>query len=111
MRSSITREEFASAVVSTILSIHHLYREVDRLITGLREQLAEEPNSLTVLAGAFGKAGKDQTCRIIRNEYGALFTQAIDQDDEGDEDEDEIEDEGDEREEELNNKPRRGIPV
>jgi len=111
MSNAITREEFASAVASAISSIHHLYREVDRLITGLRDRLAEEPNSLAFLAGAFSKAGRDQTRRIIRNEYGALFTPAIGDDDEVDEDEDEIEDEGDEPEEELNHKPRKGIPA
>ncbi|WP_348263275.1 hypothetical protein P8935_01660 [Telmatobacter sp. DSM 110680] len=111
MSNTITREEFASAVASTIASTHHLYREVDRLITGLRDRLAEEPNSLAFLAGVFGKAGRDQTRRIIRNEYGALFSPAIGEDDEGDEDEDEIEDEGDEPEEELDHKPLKGIPA
>src|ERR1035441_6417369 len=57
MSNSITREEFASAVASTITSVHHLYREVDRLITGLRDRLVEEPDSLPFLAGVFSKAG------------------------------------------------------
>jgi hypothetical protein len=111
MSSAVTREDFASAVASAISSIHHLYREVDRLITGLRDRLAEEPDSLALLGGVFSKAGRDQTRRIIRNEYGALFAPEIGEDDEADEDEDEIEDEGDEPEEGVNLKPRKGTPV
>jgi hypothetical protein len=111
MSNTITREEFASAVGSTISSIHHLYREVDRLITGLRDRLVEEPDSLSFLVGVFSKAGPSQTRRIIRNEYGALFAPIIGEDDDGDEDEGEIEDDGDEAEEELNHKSRKGTPA
>jgi len=108
MSSTITREEFASAVASAITSVHHLYREVDRLITGLCAQLAEEPDSLVLLPGVFRKAGPSQTRRIIRNEYGLLFTFKIGEDDDGDEDEDDVEDDGDEPEEGLNHKPQKG---
>lgn len=111
MSNTITREEFASAVASAISSIHHLYREVDRLITGLRERLVEEADPLSFLVGVFSKAGPSQTRRIIRNEYGALFAPISGEDDDGDEDEDEVEDEGDEPEEELNHKPRKGTPA
>jgi hypothetical protein len=111
MSNTITREEFASAVGSTISSIHHLYREVDRLITGLRERLVEGPDSFSFLVGIFGKAGTNQTRRIIRNEYSALFAPIIGEDDDGDEDEDEVEDDGDEPEEELNHKPGKGTPA
>jgi hypothetical protein len=110
MSNTITREEFASAVASTITSVHHLYREVDRLITGLRDRLVEEPDSLPFLAGVFSKAGPSQTRRIIRNEYGALFAPIIGEDDDG-EDEDEVEDDGDEPEEELKHKPLKGTPA
>jgi hypothetical protein len=110
MNNTTTREEFASAVASTISSIHHLYREVDRLITGLRDRLVEEPDSFSFLVGIFSKAGTNQTRRIIRNEYGALFAPIIGEDDDGDEDEDEVEDDGDEPEEELNHK-RKGTPA
>ena len=49
--SDITREEFASAVAATISSVHHLYREVTRLIEGLRDALSEEPARLFPCAG------------------------------------------------------------
>jgi hypothetical protein len=111
MSSTITREDFASAVASAIKSVHHLYREVDRLITGLCAQLAEEPDSLVLIPGVFRKAGSAQTRRIIRNEYGLLFALKIGEEDDGDEEEDEVEDDGDEPEEEPNRKPRKGTPA
>src|ERR1700734_1330203 len=111
MSNTMTRKEFASAVVSTISSIHHFYREVDRLITGLRDRLAEQPDSLKLLPGVFTKAGQNETRRIIRNEYGALFAPEIGEEDEGDEDVEENEDEGDDPEEELNQGPRKGTPA
>jgi hypothetical protein len=110
MTNTITREDFASAVASAISSVHHLYREVDRLITGFCAQLAEEPDSLVLLPGVFRKAGTAQTRRIIRNEYGLLFAIKIGEDD-ADEDEDEIEEDGDEPQEELNQKQRKGTPA
>jgi len=88
--SSITREEFASAVAAAISSVQHLYREVDCLIVGLRDMLAEEPNSLIPVRGTLGKSNRDQSRLVIRNEYGALFAPAIiDDDDEDVEEEDE----------------------
>jgi hypothetical protein len=111
MSNTITREEFASAVGSTISSVYHLYREIDRLITGLRERLTEEPDSLPFLVGVFSKAGSSKTRRVIRNEYGGLFTPKAGEDVDGDEDEDEIEDDGDEPEVELNHKPQKGTPA
>ncbi len=111
MSNTITREDFASAVASAITSVHHLYREVDRLITGLRDRLAEEPNSFKLLPGVFTKAGQNQTRRIIRNEYGALFAPEIGEDGEGDEDEEENDDEGDDQEEEVNHSLRKGVPA
>ncbi len=88
--STITREEFASAVAAAISSVQHLYREVDRLIVGLRDMLAEEPNSLIPVRGTLFKLGRDQSRLVIRNEYGSLFAPAIiDEDDEDTEEEDE----------------------
>lgn len=93
----ITREQFASAVSAAISSVHHLYREVDRLIAGLRDTLAEEPSPLTSIRGTLGKAGRDPGRLVMRNEYGALFKPAAQDEDEGEEDdEDEGEEEADE---------------
>jgi len=101
MSSTVTREQFASAVSSAISSIHHLYREVGRLMSGLREHLAEGPESLIYVSGSFTKVRKDQTLLIIRNEYVALFGPKSDGDQEDeDEDEGEFEEEGDEPEDE-----------
>jgi len=111
MSNTITREEFASAVASAISSVHHLYREVDRLITGIKDRLEEERDPLSILAGVFSKAGPSQTRRVIRNEYGGLFASKMGDDVDGDEDEDEIEDDGDEPQEELNQKQRKGAPA
>jgi len=108
MSKTIAREEFASAVASAISSVHHLYREVDRLIIGIKDRLEEEGDPLSFLAGVFSKAGPSQTRRVIRNEYGALFDPKTGEDDDGDEDEDEVEDDGDVPEEELNHKPQKG---
>jgi hypothetical protein len=90
--SDITREQFASAVEAAISSVHHLFREVDRLIVGLRESLAEEPNPLTLVRGTLGKSGRDPTRLVMRNEYGALFA-PVAADEEVDEDEEDVEEE------------------
>ena len=50
--SDTTREEFSSAVAAAISSVHHLYREVARLIAELREALSEEPGALTPVRGS-----------------------------------------------------------
>jgi len=91
--SNITREEFAAGVAAAVSSVHHLYREIDRLFVGLREALADGPDQLIPVPGTIQKSGKDPARLIVRNEYGALFRAAIA--DEGGEDEDEDdEDEG-----------------
>ena len=64
--SNITHEEFASAVAATILSVHHLYREVARLIEGLRNALGEEPGALIPVRGStFGKSGLNPTRVVV----------------------------------------------
>ena len=76
--SDITREEFASAVAATISSVHHLYREVARLIEGLRDALSEEPDALIPVRGsAFGKSRLDPTRFVIRDAYGVLFKPVV----------------------------------
>src|ERR1017187_1299467 len=100
MSGTITQEQFASAVASAISSVHHLYREVDRLMSGLREGLAEEPEPLAPFIG-FAKACRNQTRLVIRNEYGALFVPIASNVEIGDEDDEEgSDDEGDDTEEE-----------
>jgi len=100
MSSSVTREQFASAVASAISSVHHLYREVDRLMSGLRDRLADEPASLSPVSLTFAKAGRDQTRIVVRNEYSALFAPTVSDDEDGDEDEEEFDEERDETEDE-----------
>jgi hypothetical protein len=97
--SDITREEFAAAVAAAVSSVHHLYREVDRLIVGLRDALAAEPCPLTPVRGTLGKSGRDQGRFVIRYEYGTLFSaQPSDEEALGeDEDEEDVE-EADEEE-------------
>ena len=76
--SDITREEFASAVATTISSVHHLYREVARLIKGLRDALSEEPGALIPVRGsAIGKSGLNPTRVVVRDAYGALFKPVV----------------------------------
>ena len=100
MSNTVTREQFASAVASAISSVHHLYREVDRLMSGLRDRLADEPDSLSPVSLTFAKAGRDQTRLMVRNEYSALFAPTVSDDEGGDEDEEEFDEEGDEAEDE-----------
>ncbi len=72
--SDITREEFASAVAATTSSVHHLYREVTRLIEGLRDALSEEPGALIPVRGsAVGKSRLNPARFVVRDAYGALF--------------------------------------
>lgn len=89
--STVTREEFASAVNSAISSIRHLYREVGHLMNALREDLAGEPEPLSYFGGSFSKAGRDQSLLIVRNEYVALFGPPLDRDEEEEEEEEESE--------------------
>ena len=76
--SDITRENFASAVAATISSVHHLYREVARLIEELREALGEEPGALIRVRGsADGKSRLNPRGFVIRDAYGVLFKPAV----------------------------------
>jgi hypothetical protein len=106
--TDLTREQFRAAVVAAISSVHHLYREVDRLVLSLREALSEEPNPLVAMRGLSGKSGKDPFRLIVRHEYGMLFGPRLEEEDDGeeddeDEDEEEAEDEG---QEDLAESPR-----
>jgi hypothetical protein len=96
--SDITREQFAAAVAAAISSVYHLYREVDRLLVGLRDALAEEPIPLAPVRGTFSaKAGRDPGRLVLRHEYGTLFKPiSPDEEDLDDDDEDEGDDEADE---------------
>jgi hypothetical protein len=95
--SDLTAEQFQLAVAAAIEGVENLYRQVDLLIAKLREQLAEDPDPLTLIRGTLGKSGKEDSKRVVvRYEYGALFFPATDDeedlDDEDDEDDD-LEDE------------------
>jgi hypothetical protein len=96
--SEITREQFATAVSATLESVHHLYREVHRLLVGLREGLAELPDALAFVGGATGRSSRDQGRLVLRNEYSLLFKESVDDHEEPEDEDDEsddIDDEGD----------------
>lgn len=96
--SDLTRDQFQAAVAAAIAGVEQLYREVDLLIARLREELAEEPEPLVLKRGTLGKAGKEDSKRVVvRYEYGALFEPAAD-DDEPDEDDDLDDEDADEDE-------------
>jgi hypothetical protein len=98
--SDLTRDQFQAAVAAAIAGVEQLYREVDLLIARLREELAEEPEPLVLKRGTLGKAGKEDSKRVVvRYEYGALFEPAAD-DDELDED-DELDDEDADEDEDV----------
>jgi hypothetical protein len=98
--SDLTRDQFQAAVAAAIAGVEQLYREVDLLIARLREELAEEPEPLVLKRGTLGKAGKEDSKRVVvRYEYGALFEPAAD-DDEVDEDDDLDDEDADEDEDE-----------
>jgi hypothetical protein len=84
--SELTNGSFRAAVAAAISGVEHLYREVDLLIAGLREGLAEEPEPLILKRGTLGKSGKEDSKRVVRYEYGALFEPAADDDDDNEED-------------------------
>ena len=68
--SELTSEQFRAAVAAAISGVEHLYREVDLLIARLHEELAEEPEPLTLKRGTLGKAGKEDSKRVVvRYEY------------------------------------------
>ena len=99
----LSRTEFADAVGAAIASVRHFYREVDRLVSGIKEALREEPDPLKVVRGSTGKgsAAKQQGRVVLREEYSILFEPETDDEplvaDGGDEDDEEDEEEGDVR--------------
>jgi hypothetical protein len=96
--SDLTSEQFRAAVAAAISGVEHLYREVDLLITRLREELAEEPEPLTLKRGTLGKSGKEDSKRVVvRYEYGALFEPAIAEGEDAEDDDDEDDEDGPER--------------
>ena len=97
--SDLTAEQFQVSVAAAIEGVENLYRQVDLLIAKLREQLAEDPDPLKLIRGTLGKAGKEDSKRVIvRYEYGALFEPA---DDEEGLDEEEDDEEGDSEDEDA----------
>jgi hypothetical protein len=87
--NELTSEQFNAAVAAAISGIEHLYRETDLLIVRLREELADDPEPLTLKRGTLGKSGKEGSKRVVvRYEYGALFEPATDDQDDGEDDED-----------------------
>lgn len=85
--NELSRQDFAVAVNDAIAAVRHLYREVDLLVQGVREQLAAT-ESLGQMRGTFAKSGKGMNRLIVRFEYGALFAPVDDADleDDGDDD-------------------------
>jgi len=113
----ISRTEFAEAVGAAIASVRHFYREVDRLVAGLREHLREEPDPLKVVRGSTGKgsSAKQHGRVVLRDEYSILFEPEPDTEeslvaDGGDENDDE-DDENDDVEDAENTSKRRSTPV
>jgi hypothetical protein len=90
--SSLDRIQFAAAVAAAISGVHHLYREVDRLIASLQESIGKAPDSLAIVRATLRKSDADRDRLVIRHDYGLLFTPA--------EEEDEPEDLGDDVEDE-----------
>ena len=111
MSSNTPQEQFASAVASAISSVHHLYREVDRLMSGLYDRLAEEPDSLIRVTGTIAKGQRDQTRMVIRNEFGALFSPTVIGEDASEDEEEELDEPGDETEDEDGVKSRKRVPA
>lgn len=111
MSGNTPQEQFASAVASAISSVHHLYREVDRLISGLYDRLAEEPDSLIRVTGTIAKGQRDQTRLVIRNEFGALFSPTVIGEEESEDEEEELDEPGDETEDDDGVKGRKRVPA
>lgn len=111
----ISRTEFADAVGAAIGSVRHFYREVDRLVAGLKEALREEPDPLKVVRGSTGKgsSAKQQGRVVLRDEYSILFEPEAEEPlvaDGGDEEDDEDE-ENDDPEETEGTTKRRSAPA
>ena len=112
--SSIARQEFASAVAAAVVSVQHLSREVDGVLVGLREALAEDDPPLAPLRGTLVRTGKVGSGRLVlRYEYGGLFAPPLDDADLEDEDDTEGDDDGDgeDRDDDDADRPRRKRPL
>jgi hypothetical protein len=107
--SDISREQFASSVSATLFGVHHLYRELHRLIAGLRDALKGGSSPLGLVVGNTPGRGRDETRLIVRNEYGLLLGPLDAEEDS----EEEAEDEDPEENLDLSAKPgrRRTPPI
>ena len=109
--TDLTREQFATAVEATVSSIYHLYREVDRLIVGLREALSEPPEPLVPIPATLSKAGRDPARLTVRNEYGALFWPPSRDEEDVDEEDEDLEEGEEEGDEEVSTSPKKHHPA
>jgi hypothetical protein len=104
--ADVSRQQFTEAVHAALGSLWHLYREVDRLNTALRDTLQREPLRFHSVGGtSSGKGSSDEDRLVVRNWYGRLYgVEGSDGADDADEDA-EPEEESDEGLEE--GRPRR----
>src|SRR5262249_45105411 len=109
-----TRTEFADAVGAAIAGVRHFYREVDRLVAGIRDALRSEPEPLKVMRGSTGKgsSAKQHGRVVLRDEYAILFEPDAEQDEAlADDPEDDDDEEGDESEDETQGSKRKSAPI
>ena len=109
-----TRTEFADAVGAAIAGVRHFYREVDRLVAGIRDALRSEPEPLKVMRGSTGKgsSAKQHGRVVLRDEYAILFEPDAEQDEAlADDPEDDDDEEGDEPEDEPQGGKRKSAPI
>jgi hypothetical protein len=110
--ANLTREEFASAVSTSVSSVLHVYRETLRMISGLRQELLEHEEPLAVMRATWHKGARDSTGLLLRYEYGLLFETTDEIEDDDDLELDEAE--GEEAEAEADEEPvgkKKKLPV
>lgn len=71
----ITKAEFADAVSTAIRSVRHFYREVDRLVSHLKEALLDGESPLVVVRGSKAEepSGKRKGGVVVPDEFALLM--------------------------------------
>ena len=71
---NVSPEQFAESVRTAIGTVTHFYSQIDRLNSSLNEALTSDDDALSILGGIPSQPGKRKDSRVIRYDYGFLFS-------------------------------------
>ena len=71
---NISPEQFAESVKTAIGTVTHFYSQIDRLNSSLNEALTSDEDGFSILGGIPPQPGRRKDARVIRYDYGFLFS-------------------------------------